>query len=88
MAPARGVGRMRGRGRSGDGGLRRKRCLRRIAPNDDTRQVHNDDTRQVHNDDEYPGNPHDPRPNVCRGAQRLPSRMGGLRARSHDREPE
>ena len=80
MATARGVGRMRGRGRSGDGVLRRKRCLRRIAPNDDT--------SQVHNDDESPGNLHDPRPNVCRRAKRLPSRMGGVRARSHDREPE
>jgi hypothetical protein len=80
MATARGAGRMRGRSRSSDGVLRRKRCLRRIAPNDDT--------SQVHNDDEYPGNLHDPRPNVCRRAERLPSRMGGVRARSHDREPE
>jgi hypothetical protein len=38
--------------------------------------------------DEHPRDVHDRRPNVCRGAERLPSRMGGVRARSHDREPE
>ena len=80
METARGVARMRGRGRSGDGFLRRKRRFRHVSPNDDT--------SQAHNDDECPGNLHDPRPNVYRSASGLPRRMGGLRARSHDREPE